>query len=330
MCDGMKAPTPAPPHATATCPECEGHGAVNYFHADRPSRCRRCGGTCTASTLIDALRRRHAISTSAEAYAVMSEVRDVTGASHGGRRRYADILAIGLWPSRGLEIEGFEVKDHRSDWLREVKDPAKADAIFRFCDRWWLVSAPGVAKIEEVPSPWGWMEWVPAQKGALGRLMTRKQSPKMEPVEPSRGFLASLLRSLARAESFEHALAEARVQARAEGSREMKLAWDAWTAKRDADGAGKPSDAQMQRMKERLERLDQFEKESGVRIGYDYHAGQRVKVAMELSAVIGNGNGSREMRRVLVESAKKIANAAAAIAKVRVVPSAEDEQGRAP
>ena len=31
--------------------------------------------------------------------------------------RTADALAMSLWPSRGLELHGFELKSRRSDWL---------------------------------------------------------------------------------------------------------------------------------------------------------------------------------------------------------------------
>lgn len=82
-------------------------------------------------------------------FVLMEEVRDAAGYNS---RRSADGIAMSMWPSRGLEIHNFEIKASRSDWLRELKDPAKADAIANFCDKWWIVAAPGVVKEGELPS----------------------------------------------------------------------------------------------------------------------------------------------------------------------------------
>jgi len=45
-----------------------------------------------------------------------------------------------LWPSRGLHLMGFEIKAGRGDWLRELKDPGKAEGIAAYCDQWWVVA----------------------------------------------------------------------------------------------------------------------------------------------------------------------------------------------
>lgn len=111
---------------------------------------------------------------------------DECGAKIGRRR--VDFLAMNLWTSRGYAIEGFEVKTDRRDWLRELKDPAKADeGMFRFCDRWWLVATPDVAQEDEIPEPWGWLE------ARSGKLFTRKKAPKLSPQPVTRGVMASIL-----------------------------------------------------------------------------------------------------------------------------------------
>ncbi len=74
------------------------------------------------------------------------------------QERRCDGVAIGMWESTGRLIQGFEVKVSRSDWLREVKDVTKADHFIEQCDRWWLVTGDiSVAKPEEIPEAWGWM-----------------------------------------------------------------------------------------------------------------------------------------------------------------------------
>ena len=73
-------------------------------------------------------------------YAFLSQVRNQTGYGNlSDGIRTADAMALGLWPSRGNYLHGFELKVSRSDWLNELKDPAKAEAIAKYCDMFSLV-----------------------------------------------------------------------------------------------------------------------------------------------------------------------------------------------
>ncbi len=122
-------------------------------------------------------------------YAFFDHVRNSTG--HARTVRTADALALGLWPSRGLELHGFEIKSHRSDLLRELKNPAKADEIARYCDYWWIVTgSPKVAKPGELPKPWGLM--IPHGSG----LKIAKPAELLEPQPLSRGLVAAIVRRL--------------------------------------------------------------------------------------------------------------------------------------
>lgn len=120
-------------------------------------------------------------------YAIMWEVGEGTGTRTG---RWADAVIMGLWPSRGLLLEGVEIKTSRADWRREAKDPKKAEAIAKYCDRWWVHVTPGcVDDVSEVPPSWGLREW----SGAKWRtLREATQNPSVEPI--NRTFLAALLR----------------------------------------------------------------------------------------------------------------------------------------
>jgi hypothetical protein len=120
------------------------------------------------------------------AYTLLREVRNAAGYN---ATRSADGVAVGLWPSRGLEIEGLELKAHRQDWINELKNPAKAEQIFQFCDRWWIVAEKeGIVKQEEVPAPWGFME-VRGEK-----LFTVIKAPKLEPKPLTKGFVVCMLK----------------------------------------------------------------------------------------------------------------------------------------
>ena len=86
-------------------------------------------------------------------YAFLEEVRNDAGFDAS---RSCDAIAMSLWPSRGLDLQGFEIKASRSDWLRELKDPAKAEAVCKFCDFWWLaVGDAGIVLDGELPVSWG-------------------------------------------------------------------------------------------------------------------------------------------------------------------------------
>lgn len=118
--------------------------------------------------------------------AVFYEVGNGTGSRCS---RHADVVAMGLWPSRGLWLEGIEIKVSRSDWLSELRSPEKADAVAKFCDFWWLaVGDPSIVQEGELPERWGLL----VLDGTKLRMV--KQAPKLEPEPLSREFVAALLR----------------------------------------------------------------------------------------------------------------------------------------
>src|ERR1039457_7550341 len=52
----------------------------------------------------------------------------------------------------------FGVDLSRSDWLRELDDPAKAEAWWPYCNRFWITAPPGIIVPAELPEGWGLME----------------------------------------------------------------------------------------------------------------------------------------------------------------------------
>lgn len=116
-----------------------------------------------------------------------AEVSDSTGSYS---RRRADAVCMAIWPSKGFAIHGFEIKVSRADFLQEMKDITKAEAVGQFCDFWWLAAPVGMVRVDEVPATWGLME---LQRNGL---KIKKQAPQRDaPTEITRGFMASLLRS---------------------------------------------------------------------------------------------------------------------------------------
>jgi hypothetical protein len=103
---------------------------------------------------------------------------EVTAPGVSGRR--ADVVHIGLWQSRGAgRIDVCELKTSRSDFRRELEQPAKAEAWWPYSTTFSIVS-PGVdiTPPEELPPGWGLM--VPNARGSR-RFKTVVQPQEREP-----------------------------------------------------------------------------------------------------------------------------------------------------
>lgn len=177
-------------------------------------------------------------------YALLQEVSDAAGFS---RSRSADGIAMSLWPSRGLGIEGIEIKSYRSDWLRELKQPEKAENIFKYCDKWWLVTADeSVAKLEEIPPTWGWM----TVKGKCMRTM--KEAPKLTPVPLTKDFIAAMMKRASKGMIPIGSIQDKIDAAREEGKAQAVQPWREQTLEKE--------------LKELNDRVAAFEEASGLEI----------------------------------------------------------------
>jgi len=123
------------------------------------------------------------------AYAVLHEVRNSTGFRK--KIRTADALAMSLWPSRGIELIGFEIKMSRGDLKRELDDPEKASEIMKYCNRWWLVVGhKDLIQPGELPPTWGLMV---AHKNTISSVVA---APELKPAPLDKLFVASILRNI--------------------------------------------------------------------------------------------------------------------------------------
>lgn len=230
--------------------------------------------------LLDMLRRRYA----APAYALFAEVGDATA----GRSRIADAMAMGLWPSRGVELNGFEIKVDRRDWLRELKNPEKAERIARFCDFWWLVvSDSEIVKDGELPPNWGML--VPRGKDLSVAVVAKN----LDPAPITRKFLAALLRAAHKVSPMENAVIAARKEGIEIGMERAKREWTVEHARREIDGL--------------RESIDAFEKASGLKI--DSWNGGSLGEAVKIYSRLGNPLRRREfeyMRNAAVNIQKEV------------------------
>ena len=197
-------------------------------------------------------------------WALFFEVGDATGVQHN---RWADAVAMNLYPSRGLEVHGFEIKVSRSDWLRELKNPAKSAPVQRFCDRWWVVAPDGVILDGELPPTWGCYE---AQ--ASGKLRQVVAAPKLEPDGINRAFVAAMLR---RASALDEDLVKAAVSSEVQRLRQG-----------DEQRVTKEIEARTRRFKETQEAIAEIEAISGVEIS---HWGKSEQIGRAVKAVLTSG-----------------------------------------
>lgn len=109
------------------------------------------------------------------------------GLGYADGQRIADFIAVDKHNST-LALHGHEVKVSRSDWLSELKDLNKSDAIKKYMHHWWLVvPSADILKPGELPEDWGLMVI-----GKDGKLRAKKSAPKLAPLLLPLGFSVSL------------------------------------------------------------------------------------------------------------------------------------------
>lgn len=192
-------------------------------------------------------------------WAIFFEVANSPGAT---LRRYADAIAMSLFPSRGLDIHGFEVKQVRGDWLKELKTPEKSETIASYCDYWWIVASDEkVALKDEVPRNWGLLV---SKNDALRQV---KRAERLDPKPLDRKFIGALLRR-ANEWTKQQLKGDSRViKAREEGVEEGR------------ETARVHHKYDQEDLKKLQARLSEFEKVSGIEInGWRYgNVGEAVK-----------------------------------------------------
>lgn len=232
-----------------------------------------------------------------EEWALFFEVPRATG----GGARSMDALAVNLWRSRGLLWHGFEVKVSRGDWLRELKDPAKAETFIPLVDTWSIVAPRGIVLAEELPPGWGLLE---PHAAGLRYARTPEQRVGAAPGE-HRAFLAAVLRrahQMVTSET-EAALAERQDEASAELA-ELRA------FKRDNAGLRRVYDA-----------VRRFEDASGISVMHmgEWQAGRIggfIKDCLDQSISLREGI-ERHLTRSLATSQRETERIEAALAALR-------------
>lgn len=246
------------------------------------------GKNMSADSVFEALKDRYP----KNAYALLEQVGNATGY---GTSRHIDAIAMSLWPSRGLYLEGIEIKVSRNDFRREIKDPMKAEELATFCDFWWIAAPAGVVPVDQLPPNWGLLEVTP------GKCKIVKQAVKLTPKPITKEFFAALLRRVYAADTPAHHIDQVREKALEEG----RLA-GIRISERTADAAQESLDRLLQS-------VQAFQEKSGIRI--DAYNGEKIGEAVvqwqmranEASLLTRLRRVERETREMAERCAREIA-----------------------
>lgn len=220
-----------------------------------------------------------------------------------GSNRRCDLVRVGMWASRGTGIDVHEIKVSRSDWLRELDDPEKADAWWRFCNRFWVVALPGIVVPAELPAGWGLLELPRA--GRRFKTVVRAESKEAELSLP---LVIELLRR-----TDNQRLAE--MDQMREGWREDKYKIER-EARAEGATAGMSPD-----LRKRLEFLDRLEQATGCKAtDWSWEGNGRLDemTAGELAVILADArDGIAAQRRALRNAIREAAlrNAVARVLK---------------
>lgn len=233
---------------------------------------------------------------SAPEYGLLWEVGNATGF---GCNRHCDGLAMSLWPSRGLHLIGLELKVSRTDWLKELKNPAKAESIAQYCDRWYLITGEvGIVREGELPNPWGLIV-----VDSKGKLKDVTPAPSLLPKPVPREFLAAIFRRATEQSVDENLIKKAAQESYRKATIEA--------AERHAKIAKKLQDE----LRQLQARVQAFEAESGISIspGWGKNGWQRYEADDIGRTVREVLNGSHRKER---EELERIGEIAASIVKM--------------
>jgi hypothetical protein len=196
-------------------------------------------------------------------YVLIKEIAD-----SNRRNRYLDFMVVNLWESRGLSVTGIEVKSYRSDWLNELKNPAKQELHVPYCDYFYLFTTDeNVAKLEEIPENWGWM----TIKG--DKIFTLKKAPKLDAKPIPKQLMIAMLRRAADKTEFIH-------QDSIKDEIQRKIDYAIEQQKRNRD-------RELERCKELTASVVAFEEASGLKIdrysfsGSSKMLGEKVRFVMK-------------------------------------------------
>lgn len=200
-------------------------------------------------------------------WALFFEVGNGTG---GNLRRWADAVAMNMYPSRGLAIVGFEIKVSRNDLKKELEQPKKAEAVGCFCNQWYLVVPKGLINDTDIiPAAWGILEY------HEGKLRQSKKPSELDCQPITKSFMAAILRR------DDEAYAK-NIAKQVESLSEQRISELRQYHKEQLE---KERESMSDRHKQLLKSISDFEKISGIRIST--YNGEELGKAVQIVQQIG-------------------------------------------
>lgn len=145
---------------------------------------RRVSDADRTATMVDLVRELYPPREPSLSHVVIEEAAPATGWS--GYNRYADVLVLSVWPSKGQTLTGYEIKASKADLKRELADAAKHVALARYCVEWWLVAWDEGVLVDGIPADWGIKLTEPTEHGGRALVTHRKAAKRApEPWPPS-------------------------------------------------------------------------------------------------------------------------------------------------
>lgn len=141
----------------------------------------------TSDRIVAALRNRYG-----REAALIEQVANATGQR---ARRWLDVIAVGLWPSRGLYLHGIEVKVTRNDLVRELALPEKAEDVAKYCDR-FFIAIPATLRWDDLAIPEGWGVYTVSDDSRADLVTLARPGVAIQALEPDRTFIAAVARRL--------------------------------------------------------------------------------------------------------------------------------------
>ena len=230
------------------------------------------------------------------------------------QKRKLDLLVVSLWRSRGLELDGVEIKVSMSDFRKELNEPAKADWWWAHVQRFWIAAPEKLADQvkAELPATWGLL-LVSGNRVKIG-----KQAPNHEAEALPWSTCVGLLRATA-----DCGLAvqkRVRVQARAQG-------YDAGREDALRHGGDKRLRDQLARLRQKI---SAFEEASGIEIG-SFRSISRAhdlgKIVRMVEETVGNPEWTtRDLERVVVGLRRQTAKIAELATQLREAMATKEKE----
>lgn len=276
----------------------------------------------TSGEVVAALRRHYG-----DGYALVEQVANGTGAR---AERHLDAVAFGLWPSRGLAIHGIEIKVSKADLRRELAEPLKAEAVARFCDRFYIAAPAEVVSDMvglgfDMHAP-GWGILAVSGGGDQTRVTVAREAADKQADPIDRGFVAAVLRRLPNLSD------EARTEIRNQLWEEHREALD-----REREVGGERARAELDRVRADIREAEEAAgfplAQWGSRLGYGgthpRHFGEAIRYLAK-----ARGDEYDALRRRLTADANHLAGIARRVAEeaeqMRTVAAWLDGEGEAP